>query len=126
MVAPSEDARLQLRPTIPTALGAENLAEDFQNRSLRPILKLQHPLLVLLFEHFSAKRKFHPMAVSSEQRREKLKEMVAKDKPLRGLLFGVVIGQFTTAEAAMYCQMETEINRRLTSLLTDRLLSHYD
>ncbi len=125
MTSPSEDARLLLRPVIPTAAAAENVAEDFQNRSLRPILKLQHSLLVLLFEHFAAKRKFHPLAISPEQRREKIKELVAKDNRLRGLLFGMVIGQFTAAEAASYCQMEAETNRRLASLLTDRLLSHY-
>lgn len=124
MALPAEDARLQLRPTISTA-EATNLAEDFQNRSLRPILKLQHPLLLLVFEHFAAKRKFLPLAVNREQRRGKIKELLAKDNRLRGLLFGIVIGQFTTAEAVIYCQMEAETNRRISSLLTDRILSHY-
>lgn len=119
------DPRLGIRPTVETA-PARNAAEVFQNDTLRPVLKLQHQQLVQLFEHYAAKRKFRPAKVAPDQRRDKIKELLTRDNRLRGLLFGAVIGQFTSEELTTYCDAESETNRRLTGLLTERILSHYE
>ncbi len=124
MADPFLDARLQLRPQIETA-PAESVAEDFQNRCLRPILKLQHPLLVQLFGHHAARRNYKLVGLSAEKKRQQIQTALQQDTRLRGLLFGLVLGQCTEAELAQYCQMESEMNRRLGQLLLERLHSHY-
>lgn len=116
------EPRLTLRPEVAT-LPADNSHEVFQNTTLRPVLKLQHEQLLAIFLHFAAKRKFHPNQIAKVQRHEKIKELLAKDNRLRGLLFGMIIGQFTLAELTEYCANEAEYNRRLTSMLTKRILS---
>jgi hypothetical protein len=116
------DPRLALRPEVPT-LPADNPPEVFQNQTLRPVLKLQHDQLLTIFLHFATKRKFQPEQVAKPQRHEKIKELLARDNRLRGLLFGAVIGQFTLDELTEYCEHESEYNRRMTSMLTKRLLS---
>ena len=50
------DARRALRPTIATAPAA-TADERFQNTALRPVLKLQHDLLLAVFRHYLTKRK---------------------------------------------------------------------
>ena len=54
-----------------------------------------------------------------------MKELVTRDNRLRGLLFGVAAGQFTTDEMAHYLTNESDVNRRITNLLVERLYSVY-
>jgi hypothetical protein len=120
MSEPTTDRRT-LRPTIITE-PTSNPAEAFQNHTLRPILKMQHTLLLDLFRHYLVKRKVDWVNLPNTRRFAKAKELVTRDNRLRGLLFGATIGQFTAEELSYYLANESECNRRLTSLLTDRLL----
>ena len=114
--------RLQLRPELDTSPAISD-SEAFQNQSLRPILKLQHQLLVDIATHYLAKRKVSLEQTARVQRRDKLKELLTRDNRFRSLLFGITIGQFTAAEMAYYLNHEGETNRRITNLLLERLLS---
>lgn len=71
---------------------------------------------------FLLKRKVNVQQTAQLQRFEKVKELVARDNRLRGLLFGIIIGQFTSDEIQYYAANEGDVNRRLTNLLTERLL----
>ena len=113
------DRRL-LRPTIETSPAATP-AEAFQNDTLRPILKMQHDLLLAVFDHFLGKRKVKLRQLPPSARAEKVAELVSRDNRLRGLLFGAVIGQFETEELDYYLANEREVNQRLTGLLTQRI-----
>lgn len=108
------------RPYIPT-LPTDSPEEAFQNDTLRPILKQHNDLLQLIFAHYLAKRKVRVDQLSAANRAEKAKELVTRDNRLRGLLFGMVIGHFTTEEAEYYVANESGVNRRLTKLLVERL-----
>jgi hypothetical protein len=110
------------RPHIPT-LPATNPEEAFQNDTLRPILKQLDQLLRTVFGHFLVKRKVRPEQLPAGRRAAKIKELVTRDNRLRGLLFGMVVGHFTEAEARYYVANESGVNRRLTNLLTERLLA---
>lgn len=113
--------RLALRPAVATQ-PTDQPAEAFQNDTLRPILKMQHELLLELFRHYLVKRKVDWNNLARNRRFAKAKELISRDNRLRGLLFGTAIGQFTSPEMDYYLANESECNRRLTSLLTDRLL----
>ena len=49
-----DEALLAIRPTIPQAKISDNTSEEerFQNQTLRPILKLQHPIFIEIFKQF--------------------------------------------------------------------------
>jgi hypothetical protein len=119
------EQRKDLRPEVPTE-PATNPTEQFQNETLRPILKMQHELLAALSDHYLTKRKVPLGQTAKAQRREKLKEMLTRDNRFRSLLFGMVIGQFTPEEMLRYLENEGDHNRRITSMLIDRLLSVYE
>lgn len=118
----SDEQRLALRPTLdlPTASTPE---ERFQNDTLRPVMKQQDALLRAALGMFLKKRKVSPDQLSAEQRFAKIKEMVTRDNQLRGLLFGIAVGQFTAAEMDYYRNHDSDANRRMTNLLVERLLS---
>ena len=125
----TDQARLSLRPQLTLTpdlrlgpLPQTTLPEEaFQNETLRPVAKLQNDLLVSALGLFLRKRKVDMRQTAAKQRFEKIKELVARDNRLRGLLFGIIVGQFTTTEMAYYLAHESEVNRRLTNLLTERL-----
>ena len=114
------DPRLQLRPVVLTQ--ATTLpAETFLHETLRPVLKLQNELFLAIIRHFIGKRKINFQGMDHAQRLQQISHSIAKDNRLRGLVFGCVIGQFTEAELSFYLNHESEINRRITHLLVERI-----
>jgi hypothetical protein len=112
--------RRQLRPLVPTE-PASSPEEQFQNETLRPILKMQNDLLVLTFQHYLVKRKTRWEKLSPQQRQAYLLHSIRKDSQLRQLLFGLVLGQCTQEELRVYYNNEQPLNRRLGKLLEQRL-----
>lgn len=118
----TDASRLALRPTL-DLLAATTPAEQFQNDTLRPIMKLQHDHLLAVFRAFLTKRKVKLEQLPANDRFAKIKELVTRDNRLRGLLFGIVIGMLTAEEVAFYLANESEANRRITNLTVERMTS---
>ena len=116
----TDEERLALRPQL-TLAPASSPDERFQNDTLRPILKMQHELLLTAFTLYLEKRKVRIQQLPREQRFAKVKELVSRDNRLRGLLFGIAVGHFTAEEMQFYVGNDGMVNRRLTNLLTERL-----
>jgi hypothetical protein len=112
--------RLDLRPSVPTE-PTHSPAEQFQNETLRPILKLQHEHLVMTFHFYLRKRKTRWQQLSKQQRQEHILQSVRKDRELRQLLIGLVLGQCTAEELEIYFSNEKDLKRRLGKLLEQRL-----
>lgn len=126
MSSPSDanlDPRLSIRPEVPTEPKTESAAEQFQNDTLRPILKMQNDHILELYKHFLIKRKVKFSGMSIPQRSQWIADSVRKDNRLRGILLGIVIGQFTKGELVQFIEMESELRRRITNLMTQRLQS---
>lgn len=116
----STDPRLRLRPEIKTEATVKP-DERFLHQTLRPVLKLQNDLLLEITRHFLLKRKVKLAKMSPDQRNQQIQHSIGKDNRLRGLLFGCILGQFTTEELNFYLANEGESNRRITQLLVQRL-----
>lgn len=113
-------SKISIRPAVSTE-PTDNIVEGFQNETLRPILKLQHELFVKLFENYLDKRKqtFGQMAV--EDRAKYIGHTLKTDQRFKQLLIGTVIGLFTDEEMANYLTNESESNRRIITMLIERL-----
>jgi hypothetical protein len=116
------DRRVEIRPQIDTKDTTLNPAEEFQNKTLRPILKLQHDLLLAIFEDMLEKRKVNIGHLPVEQKEAQIRHRLSKDNKLRYVLLGTVIGQFTTEEYAVYLSMEAEAKKRTFNMIAMRLL----
>ncbi|MFT6321463.1 MAG: hypothetical protein ACJAT4_002393 [Granulosicoccus sp.] len=115
-----------LRPLIPT-ISEENVTSDsehFQNITLRPILKLQHDLLIQIFQQYVIHRKNVFQKLSPEKKLEYIENNIRKDLTFRSLLIGTVVGHFTHEEYQTYAQNETELRKRLINMLIERVKSH--
>ncbi|MFK7773368.1 MAG: glyoxalase [Saprospiraceae bacterium] len=116
-----------LRPLIPT-ISEKNItseSEHFQNVTLRPILKLQHDLLIQIFHQYTIHRKNVFQKLSPEKKLEYIEHSIRKDLTFRSLLIGTIVGHFTTEEYQIYAQQETELRKRLINMLIERIKSHW-
>ena len=119
------DIKIGIRPVIKNIGSNENKneAESFQNKTLRPILKLQHELLIAFFEHYVSRKKIDFQGLSSIKKEDILSNMFKNDNMFKTELRGMIIGQFTVSEFAVYQNMAPEANKRILSMAKERLLS---
>lgn len=98
-----------------------NADELFQNQTLRPILQLQNDLLVDVFRNYIVKNKVHFQEFNVERKLQFIENSIQRDIKFRNALKGMVIGLFTAAEFERYIQTSSDLNKRMMSLLIERL-----
>jgi len=118
-----ETSRKALRPQIMTEKEAQSPMEQFQNEVLRPVLKMQNDLILSIYRHFLHKRKVPFNGMSRQKRDEWIRSSMSKDNRLRGIMIGLVIGQFVEEELDFFLNHESQVRRRITELMTQRLQS---
>lgn len=112
------------RPPVATEPTAVSPAEQFQNQTIRPILKLLDGSIQTVWQHHWPKRKTPFDRFSRTEKLAYIERAVREDTRLRLTLVGMVLGHFTPDEWALFIADEAEITRRIGSLLTQRLQSH--
>jgi len=114
---------LNARPFIESALITSNMSDDerFQNQTLRPIIKLQNNLLVAVFKNYIRKYKNVFYDLSVDLKMHYVENAIQKDMKFRNSLKGMVIGQFTVEEYAIYIQNSSALNKRMMNLVIERL-----
>ena len=114
------DPKLTIRPEIPGLEAASSPAEQFQNQTLRPILKMQNDLLLAIFANYLQRKKVPFPQFSPKKQLDWIENCLQKDQRLRQLLLGTVIGLFTLEEWDTYDSMAAELSRRTITMLTQR------
>ena len=111
------------RPQVSPNSISENMSNDerFQNMTLRPVIKLQSPLLIAAFRNYISKHKnvFH--GLSLEKRLLYIENAIQKDMKFRNSLKGMVIGQFTIEEYNTYIENSSALNKRMMNIVVERL-----
>ncbi|WP_442266877.1 glyoxalase [Tenacibaculum sp. ZS6-P6] len=100
--------------------------ENFQNEVLRPILKLQHEILILTFKNWSIQQKIKLVNLNKDKFQETLDKSFSKNVVIRNLILGIIIGQFTKDEFLEYQKNTSEFNRRIFSMAKQRLFDSFD
>ena len=98
-----------IRPIIPTALVNDSMSKDeqFQNKTLRPIIKMQSELLFSLTKHM-----------------DYIENVIHKDMKFRNSLKGMIIGQFTVEEYALYILNSSALNKRMMNIVKERFITN--
>ena len=117
---------MELRPEIPSAKISKNMSPDeyFQNETLRPVAKLQNDLLIAVFRNYIAKHKNAFYELGLEKRMLYIENAIQKDIKFRNSLKGIIIGQFTLEEYAVYIQNSSALNKRMMNIVKERLQSN--
>jgi hypothetical protein len=120
------DAGLQaLRPVLGIDTAQAQPIEAFQHQTLRPLLKLQHPLLLRQFEAFLVEHKQSFDQQTPDARQRYISHALKTHKRLRATYFGLVTGLMTEEEYDFYVANRGELHKRMTQLLIQRLESHW-
>jgi hypothetical protein len=106
----------------------ENLVKDnmsaielFQNQTLRPIIKMQHELLIASFNNYLQQRKIDFLSFTSQKKRSKIKAVFVKDITYKKFTLGLIIGHFSIEEYQYYCFNSSELNKRILQIIVQRI-----
>ncbi|CAM1353188.1 glyoxalase [Tenacibaculum halocynthiae] len=114
-----DSKKISIRPVL--NLSSSIPIEDFQNRTVRPILKLQNELIVELFMFFCAKQKIEILNIKREKFNNTVNTITRKNITLRNQLLGLIIGQFTVKEFEFYKENDSEVNKRILTMIGQRI-----
>ena len=95
--------------------------ELFQNQTLRPVIKMQHDLLIASFNTYKAKRKIDFSSLTDQKKRSKTKAVFLKDINYKNLTLGFIIGAFSLEEFAYYSLNASELNKRIIQIVIQRV-----
>ena len=114
---------LKGRPEIPSIQNTTKTLdlEVFQNKVLRPILKLQNTIFVSVFLDELRRKKQNFTTFSSEDKHKAIQRNLNTNSSLKQRFLGIVMGLFTNTEMAFYQRHMSAINKRIFSMLKIRL-----
>jgi len=107
--------------TINNLMSAE---ERFQNLVLRPVIKLQNELFIVVFKNYVQKHKNMFYELVPEKRIDYIGNAIQKDMKFRNSLKGMVIGLFTVEEYEVYIQNSSALNKRMMNLVKESLINN--
>ena len=115
----------QSRPDFLTTSINDNMSSDerFQNLVLRPIIKLQSDLFVVVFRNYIVKHKSVFYGLTLQKRLDYIENAIHKDMKFRNSLKGMVIGQFTLEEYSIYIENSSALNKRMMNIVKESLLN---
>jgi len=117
--------KASIRPAIKNIGSMENKnpAERFQNITLRPVIKLQHELLIAFFQNYLKKKKIDFSGLSELQKNEVISKAFKNDNLFKTEIRGLVIGHFTLEEYNTYQTIAVDSNKRIMAMIEQRLQS---
>jgi len=95
--------------------------ESFQNDTLRPIIKLQSPLLIETYMNYIDKHKNIFYDLSNEKKLDYIENSINKNQKFRNLLKGMITGLFTVEEYLEYKKNSSSLNKRMMNIILKRL-----
>ena len=109
--------------TIGSITDQSSVEEQFQNEVLRPILKLQNDLIILSFQNYLSVNKINFNSFTVDKKVTLIENSIHKDSKLRDTFKGIIIGLFTSNEYFLYSKNASNINKRIITMLVERLKS---
>tara|TARA_B100000780_G_scaffold100154_1_gene69961 strand:+ start:9597 stop:9971 length:375 start_codon:yes stop_codon:yes gene_type:complete len=94
--------------------------EKFQNEAIRPIIKMQHNLLIIVFQNYLKQRKIDFTNLKKEKQKERINIILTKDTNFKNILLGIVIGHFSENELMFYTKNTSELKRRIIQIVNQR------
>jgi hypothetical protein len=100
-----------------------SIEEKFQNETLRPIIKMQHDLLVKFFSEYLLSKKCRFDNLIQIKQKAFIDAVFKKDSSFKSELKGIVLGHFTVIEFTIYCSNKSDFNKRILKMIQQRIVS---
>lgn len=117
----------EIRPFISSAKVTEDMSvvEQFQNGVLRPVIKMQHNIIIALFQSYLKHSSFDINTLEAAQKKEFLKNVISRNQHMRNQYVGLISGLFTDEEFEHYLSNPSEYGRRIIQMIAQRLQDTY-
>tara|TARA_B100000768_G_scaffold75049_1_gene71774 strand:- start:490 stop:858 length:369 start_codon:yes stop_codon:yes gene_type:complete len=99
--------------------------EKFQNDIIRPIIKMQHNFLIILFKNYIIRSKIDFYNLKIEKQIEKINSILTKDVIFKNIILGSVIGHFSDEELIFYLKDSSELKKRILQIIKQRLIDSF-
>lgn len=96
--------------------------EFFQNTVLRPILKFQNDIFLILFREYLKQFSKDFSNIKLEQKLLFVQHTFQKDIKFRTSNIGLVLALMTVEEIETYLKNKSEYNRRIATMLSERII----
>lgn len=111
---------ISLRPSIQVNSDTHNLLESFQNKTIRPVIKLQSDFLLSYVKAYIKKNKPGFNVLNFEAQKQYLAQILKSDIRLKTELISFIVALFTIEEQVFYLNNQNAINKRITEMLYSR------
>ena len=100
--------------------------EIFQNQVLRPVLKLQNEIYLMLFRDYALRKISDFNYLKTEKKLSFIDQSLQNDNVLRNTFIGMTIGMLTSDEITIYLSDTKSYNKRIIVMLSERLKSQVE
>ena len=114
----------KVRPVLSDSLTEGDLKEEelFQNMVLRPIIKMQHDILILRVKSYFLSKRVVFNVMDKKKRTLAIEQTFLNDHPFKKEIQGIVIGQLSQDEFQQYLKFEKSVNKRIFQMVKNRML----
>ena len=118
------DQRKNIRPSIKKISSDSCSAEEnFQNQTLRPILKLQNDLLIVRFHEQISNLKIDWKKQPQEEKKVIIDQLFKHNLQFKTSLIYLIAGQFTPTEFQFFFQYSKSLSKRICHMAKERIVS---
>ena len=114
----------KVRPKLPDSLTAGELKEEelFQNMVLRPVIKMQHDVLILRVKSYFTSKRVMFNIMDKKKRTLAIERAFLGDNAFKKEIQGMILGQLNTSEYQRYLKNERKMNKRIIQMVRNRML----
>ena len=114
----------KVRPKLPDALIEGELKEEelFQNMVLRPVIKMQHDVLILRVKTYFTSKRVMFNVMDKKKRALAIEQAFLGDNAFKKEIQGMILGQLNTSEYQLYLNYERKMNKRIIQMVRNRML----
>lgn len=119
-----DDFLISLKPEINTIDYEKHInpIEEFQNSTLRPIIKFHHEFWIQSFKRHLKLRKNVFFNLTTSERELYIANIFNSDINYKKEVINNIVSFFTTEELSFYYKNISELNKRITNILHERYL----
>jgi len=114
----------KLRPKLPSSLTDGELKEEelFQNMVLRPVIKMQHDILILRVKSYFTSKRVMFNVMDNNKRTLAIEKAFLSDNAFKKEIQGMIVGQLTQDEFKTYLNWERSMNKRIVQMVRNRMI----
>ena len=114
------------RPKLPSLIREGELKEEelFQNMVLRPVIKMQHQILILRVKDYFVSKKVLFNSLDQINKEKRIRNAFQKDAMLKKEIQGFILGQLDAKEFKEYLKNQKSMNKRIVQMVQNRMLDN--